>query len=116
IARLIGDPNSATFAKRQKAMKALASLHEVAEGALESVLQGDPPTELRLRVQQLLERVKRGDAPAERLRALRAVEVLEMIGTAEARQVLRALARGAARDLLTEQAQAATERLKKAPR
>jgi dipeptidyl aminopeptidase/acylaminoacyl peptidase len=115
IARLIGDLNSASFAKRQKAMKALASLHEVAEGALETVLQGNPPAELRLRVQQLLERIKRGGAPAERLRTLRAVEVLEMIGTAEARHVLRNLARGAARDLLTEQARAALERLDKAP-
>jgi len=112
---LIGDLNSATFAKRQRAMKELLGLHEVAEAALEAVLAGNPPEELRLRVLQLLDRVKRGGAPAERLRPLRAVEVLEMIGTAEARQLLRALARGAARDLLTEQAQAALERLKKAP-
>src|SRR5262249_25203490 len=101
--------------KRQKAMKELASLHEVAEVALEAVLEGKPPAELRLRVQQLLDRVKRGDPPAERLRALRAVEVLEAVGTAEARQVRRALARGEPRDLLTEQAQSALERLKKSP-
>jgi hypothetical protein len=115
LARLIGELNSASFAKRQKAMKELAGLHEAAEAALEAVLEGKPPTELRLRVQQLLERLKRGDPPAGRLRALRAVEVLEAVGTAEARQVLRALARGAPHDRLTEQAQAALERLKTAP-
>jgi hypothetical protein len=115
IARLIGDLNSATLAKRQKAMKELASLHAVAEGALEAVLEGKPPAELRLRAQQLLDRVRWGDPPAERLRAQRAVETLEAVGTAEARQVLRALARGAPRDPLTEQAQAALERLKQSP-
>ena len=48
---------------------------------------------------------------AEEMQALRAVEVLEMIGTAEARKVLEGLARGAAECDLTREAKAALERL-----
>jgi hypothetical protein len=47
----------------------------------------------------------------EWVRAVRAVAVLEQIGTPEARQVLEALARGAPDALLTQDAQAALGRL-----
>ena len=46
----------------------------------------------------------------DQLRAFRAVEVLERIGTPEARQVLQALAAGAPGALLTTSAQAALKR------
>jgi hypothetical protein len=44
---------------------------------------------------------------------LRAVEALERIGTPEARQVLQALAKGAAGAVLTRAAQGALERLER---
>jgi hypothetical protein len=45
------------------------------------------------------------------LRRLRGVQVLEEIGTAEARRLLERLARGEAPAILTRQARAALERL-----
>ena len=49
----------------------------------------------------------------ERLRALRAVMVLEQIGTPEARQLLEKLSKGAEGALLTEDAKAAVRRMKR---
>jgi hypothetical protein len=49
--------------------------------------------------------------PAEALRAIRAVEVLEQLGTPEARQVLQNLADGAPGHKLTRHAEAALKRL-----
>jgi WD40 repeat protein len=52
-----------------------------------------------------------GPSEPERRRALRAVEVLEMLGTPEARELLAALAGGAKESLLTREARSAVERL-----
>jgi hypothetical protein len=52
-------------------------------------------------------------ASADALRQLRAVEALEHIGTADARQVLQRLADGAPDARLTREAQASLERLKR---
>lgn len=53
------------------------------------------------------------DGPADggRLRLLRAIEVLECAATPEARRVLKRLAGGEPRALLTREARAALERL-----
>jgi outer membrane protein assembly factor BamB len=112
-ARLIRDLDNKAFAKRQKAMKGLERLGAEAEEALEAVLRGNPPLEVRRRVQQLLGEVRWQGLHPERARPLRAVEALEMIGTAEARQLVQTLAGGLAGDLLTEHAQATLARLKK---
>ena len=53
-----------------------------------------------------------GPVPSpETLRGLRAVEVLELIGTAEAKEVLELLARGLAEARLTQEASASLGRL-----
>ncbi len=51
----------------------------------------------------------------EQLQMLRVMEVLEHIGTAEARQVLAGLAKGAPEARLTQEAKASLERLAKRP-
>lgn len=47
----------------------------------------------------------------ENLRRIRAIEVLEHIGTADARAVLQSLAKGAAESRSTQEAKTALERL-----
>jgi len=56
------------------------------------------------RLQSLLEDLERPDLTGERLRAMRSVEVLELIGTAEARGVLEELAKGLTAVRLTREA------------
>jgi hypothetical protein len=74
-------------------------------------LQDTPPAELRLRVEALLNRLDAATPSAERLRSLRALEVLEHLGTPEARAALETLTKGAPGAWLTEEARLACARL-----
>jgi RNA polymerase sigma factor (sigma-70 family) len=113
LARLIVDLDSDDFAARQKAGKDLAKLGEQALSAYRKALEGKPSLEARRRLEDLLDKAQVAwwDVSGERLRSLRAVEVLELAGTQEARQWLKTLAEGAAGTRLTEEAKAALERL-----
>jgi WD40 repeat protein len=115
LAALIADLGADKFAVRQKATTELAALGKAAEGALRQALANRPPLETRRRVQQLLDKLEPGQTSPEYLLALRAVEVLEMIGSAEARQILGRLAQGAPGADLTREAQAALQRLDRRP-
>jgi WD40 repeat protein len=113
LARLIADLDSSSFAVREKATQELERLAELARPALERLLESRPSLEVVRRVKQIL---KKPDAPVspEQLQALRAVEVLELIGTEEARDVLKELTRGASGARLTTEAMSAWERLSNA--
>ena len=63
------------------------------------------------RLEELLRKMEDEGITSEHLRALRSVEVLEMIGTAAARKVLQNLASGAAEAEQTRKAKAALGRL-----
>jgi WD40 repeat protein len=67
----------------------------------------------RQAVELLRQRVRPETASVDRLRTLRALEVLERIGTPEARQVLGTLSKGAPGAWLTGQGKASLDRLKK---
>jgi HEAT repeat protein len=110
-ARLIRDLDDETFAVRAKATKELEELGELAEPALRTALEGKPSLEVRRRVEQLLKRLDEQMPTPERLRTLRAIAVLERIGTAEARELLRSLAKGAAGASPTREAKSALRRL-----
>jgi WD40 repeat protein len=112
LARLIANLESPRFAVREKATKELEKLGPLARSALEAVLKKEPTLELKRRVQQLLDLLESGPATAEDRRAVRAVEALEHIATPEARQLLQSLASGAPGAWLTEEARAASRRLK----
>jgi hypothetical protein len=108
---LITDLDSDQFAVRDKAMHELDELGELTEAALRKMLDGKPSREARRRAQQLLEKL-RGPLPAgERLRSLRAVEVLEHAGTEQARRLLTRLVDGAPEARLTREAKVALQRL-----
>jgi WD40 repeat protein len=113
IDRLIADLNSERFGARNKAGEALEKLGDVAEPALRQALAGRPSLEVRRRIEHLLERIDGPIREPEQLRHLRAIEILEQIGTPPARQVLEKLAHGAPGARRTREAQAALDRLAK---
>lgn len=111
VARLVTDLDSEDFAVREMAMEQLRQLGERAEPGLREALLGKPALEVRKRIEELLEGVRAAAAKPEKLRSLRAVEVLEHIGNAEARNVLQTLAAGPVATRLTLAAKASLERL-----
>jgi WD40 repeat protein len=110
VARLVSDLEDRRFAVRQKAFDELARYAEQAEDALRKALAGKPSLEARRRMQQLLDRLDLIAPSPDQLRALRALTLLERLGTPEARRVLEGLA-GGAPTRVTREARAALERL-----
>jgi hypothetical protein len=119
VARLIADLDADEFAVRERASHELEKLGADAEAALVRALASEPSTEVRTRIEKLL--AKRGDPEqlrgAERRAMLRAVRVLEAVGTDEAQAVLRTLGQGEDAAPVTREARTALERLlKRGPR
>ena len=112
ISRLVADLGSERYAEREKAQRELEKLQDLAEEALSKALAAGPTLEVRQRIERLLEKADLLKSP-ERLRSLRAIEVLEHIGTPEAQKVLQKLAEGAPEARQTREARASLERLAK---
>jgi WD40 repeat protein len=108
LSRLLADLNSDSFAARTKATQELQRLGELAELALRKALEGQPTLEVRRRCGELLDKLS--VLSGDRLRAVRAVEVLEHLGTAEARELLEKLAQGDPAARLTREARTAAKR------
>ena len=104
------DLDSDQFAVREAATKELTDMGRQIEPALQRVLENKPSLEMRNRVRAIQESL-RGVPPAATLRTLRAIRVLEAMGTEEARQLLRKLADGAAGVRETHEAKGALQRL-----
>jgi RNA polymerase sigma factor (sigma-70 family) len=111
VARLIADLGSDRFAVREKAVKALDSLGAQAAPALLEARKGQLSLEASRRIDRLLAPLTQGLLSGQRLREVRAVELLERIGTPEAHALLEALARGAPEARLTREARAALKRV-----
>jgi WD40 repeat protein len=111
VAGWIADLDSDEFDRRERASHELGQLGEQAGPALRQALKAPPSAEARRRLEALLEYLEQGTTSPEQLRAVRAVQVLEGIGTPEARRVLQGWAGGAAGALLTEEARLALRRL-----
>jgi WD40 repeat protein len=110
IRRRIAELDSKEFAVREAAFRELERIDLEAEAAMRQVLRGNPPLEVRRRIEALLGRMRTVQSP-EVLQKIRAVQVLEYVGSASAREALRELARGAAESRLTRDAKAALDRL-----
>src|SRR5262249_45262020 len=106
VDKLLTDLDSDQFAVREAATKELTAMGQQIEAALQRVSENKPSLEMRNRVRATQESL-RGVPPAATLRTLRAIRVLEAIGTEEARQLLRKLADGAAGARETRDAAAA---------
>jgi WD40 repeat protein len=113
LQQLLADLDANEFAKRDAAMTSLAKAIEVAEPALRKLLEKPVTLEQRRRAEKLLESLDRQyqQFPSARLRSERAVQVLEWIGTAGARELLQELSGGDARARLTRVARAALAHL-----
>jgi WD40 repeat protein len=113
VARLIAELDSEQFETRSRAAKELQQLGELAEPTLRKALAGKPSLEVSRRLEALLDQVERQTLTPEQLLVLRALEVLEHVGSPEARCVLKELAKGASAARLTKEAKASLERLAK---
>jgi RNA polymerase sigma factor (sigma-70 family) len=114
IEKRIAELDSDNFAIRKAAAAALADMGGQAEPALRRAVEGKPSAELRRQVGMLLAGLH-SVPPAETVRTLRAIAVLERIGTPDALLVLRKLAGGAAAARETRDAKIALARLARRP-
>jgi hypothetical protein len=108
---LLAQLNSDDFTVREKAEQDLSKAGESIAAGLEDTHRNAKDLELRRRLERLRSRLP-VRAP-DRLREMRAVMVLEVRGTQEARRLLRRLAGGAPEALLTQEAKAALARLQR---
>jgi hypothetical protein len=116
LARLIADLDNDDFKTRENASKELANLGRLAEGALRKALDGEPSAEAKRRLHELLNKLEGKAEEPEQRRLLRAIEVLERLGTPEARRLLGELAKEATEVSAALEAKASLERLGKAGR
>jgi hypothetical protein len=114
VRQLIADLDSDEFARREASSHELEALGDKVRPALRRALEGKPNLEQRKRLEALLAAPRTIRQP-ELLRQVRAVQVLEMIGSEEARHVLRSVAKGAEEARLTEEARASLQRLTTRP-
>jgi WD40 repeat protein len=107
---LLADLDSPKEAVAAAAMRELETLGELASPLLREVMAGKPPEAVHARVEALLKKVDAGDLALYHVRQLRALEAIEHIGGAEARQVLEALAADRGDAFLTRAAKSALRR------
>src|SRR5262249_45733829 len=109
--RLVGDLDADVYPVREQATKELEKLGVHALPSLQKALADPPSLEVRNRARRLMARLDPTELPPEDLVALRGVQTLEYMGTAEAREVLEQLTRGDAGDRLADEAVRALGRL-----
>ncbi|QJW97502.1 hypothetical protein FTUN_5076 [Frigoriglobus tundricola] len=114
MAAILRDLNSETFATREAASAKLDRCGESAVPLIRVELGKEESAEGRARLLRFLARHTGPPTSGDQLRRLRVVEVLEHLGTVDARRVLTALARGGP-SRQTADAAAALERLRGRP-
>src|SRR5581483_9521332 len=87
---------------RERAQQELEQLGDVVEPVLRQTLIGKPSVEAQRRIRDLLTKLK--ENTPDHLQALRALEILEHIGTEEAKRLLSTVAEGATDARLTRAA------------
>jgi hypothetical protein len=110
LRKLVEDLDSDRYATREAATATLKGLGDAADSDLRAMLGGGLSAEQHRRLTAVLEGRELTESDPDRLRALRCVEVLERVGSAEADAVLRELAKGAPGARLTREAAAAVGR------
>ena len=113
VARWVADLASDTPAERETASTELAKLGNVVRPALEKALTQSPPAEAKRRIEALLGKMQ-GPSPAW-LQMCRALEALELIGDAAARDSLGRFAKESVDSDIQRHATRAVHRLKIRP-
>jgi DNA-binding beta-propeller fold protein YncE len=111
VARLIDELASDDFAVRKKAMDGLSALGMPVAPQLRAALAKTSDVDVRLRLFVVLRSMDNSALGPDQLRTIRALEVLERIGTKEALEVVRALARGVPEAHQTVEAKASLARM-----
>jgi hypothetical protein len=111
LAKWISELDSKKFPVREQAMRELEKLGDLAVPALTRLLSAPPSVEARRRAEKILEKLTSLSLSPDELRIVRALEVLEKLDNAEAREVLTGLTKGAEGALPTREARAALARM-----
>jgi hypothetical protein len=111
INRWIAELDHPQYVVRERATAALARVADQAEEELRAALTRTRSAEARQRLRRLLDAAYEAEPAPERLREQRALELLEVLATPEARRLLDDLGHGAPGALLTRDAQAACRRI-----
>lgn len=111
--RLVADLDSEQFEAREKAFTELDRLGATAVAGLRKREAKTTSLEVRQRIARLLEKYDPLTLKSERVRELRALEILEHIGSPEARRILERLANGTPEAQLTQEAKASLARLER---
>jgi hypothetical protein len=110
VKALIAKLDHDDFATRERATAELKGLWRFAAAALREVVAKSTSAEARRRAAGIVKEMESPVLSAGELRGVRAVEVLEWIGTKEARVVVEKLAKGAVEARMTREAGAACKR------
>jgi sugar lactone lactonase YvrE len=118
LRRCLKELEDERFSVRDRAFRELKLLGKDVVVDLRRALDGNPTPEVHRRIESLLDHIagrKDQVLSPEGLRLVRTVQVLERIGTPEARELLQTLARGPAAARPTQEAKAALQRLAQKP-
>jgi hypothetical protein len=111
LAALIADLEHDEYIRREQASRELDKLSQAVEPTVRRTLARGVPPETRRRLADLLGPTDGPILSPHWIRTLRALQILESLGTAEARQLLQTLAHGVPEARLSQEAKAARERL-----
>jgi hypothetical protein len=113
VQQLLTDLDDSQFTVREAASKELKELGKAVEPVLRKALAASPSAEVRKRLEELCAGVRDTKLTPEMLRQMRAIQVLERIGSTEAQEFLAVLAEGPPWARPAQDARAASERLKR---
>src|SRR5207253_643146 len=111
IAAKIGDLDSATYAVRQKAEDDLKQLGEQVEPMVKKALAGDPSPEAQKRLGAVLKALEGRMPSGDDLRAIRAMEALELAASPASRSLLQHFAKAPENARMTREARDSLRRL-----
>jgi hypothetical protein len=111
VRQLIAELDHDEAGVREKAEEGLEKLGEVVASSLRRALAETASAEVRRRLRRLVERLERLPLQGSSVREVRAIELLESLGTREARRLLSELAKGVESATRTREAAQALRRL-----